>query len=80
LQFGNTEQLLNRNLQKRSCFILVVVDGVVDEPLMRAKLPHRPDSFFTRPADIADTIVMITQQKRSAWTFELDLRPFLEKW
>ena len=59
---------------------LVVVDGVVDEPLMRAKLADRPDDFFVKPDDIADTIVMLTRQKRSAWSFELEARPFGEPW
>lgn len=30
------------------------------------------------PDDIADTYWMLHCQKRSAWTFELDLRPWLE--
>lgn len=59
---------------------LVIVDGIVDEPLMRAKLADRPDDFFVKPDDIADTIVMLTRQKRSAWSFELEARPFGETW
>lgn len=59
---------------------LMVIDAVVDEPLMRAKLADRPDDFFCAPDDIADTAVMLTQQPRSAWTFELELRPHAEKW
>jgi NAD(P)-dependent dehydrogenase (short-subunit alcohol dehydrogenase family) len=59
---------------------LVIVDGVVDEPLMRAKLADKPDSYFTKPDDIADTVVMLTRQKPSAWTFELEVRPFAETW
>jgi NAD(P)-dependent dehydrogenase (short-subunit alcohol dehydrogenase family) len=59
---------------------LVIVDGVVDEPLMRAKLADKPDSYFTNPDDIADTVVMLTRQKPSAWTFELEVRSFAETW
>jgi NAD(P)-dependent dehydrogenase (short-subunit alcohol dehydrogenase family) len=58
----------------------VVVDGVIDMPTTRAFLPDRPDDFFLRPAAIADTVLAITQQDRSAWTFELDVRPFGERW
>jgi NAD(P)-dependent dehydrogenase (short-subunit alcohol dehydrogenase family) len=58
----------------------VVVDGVIDMPTTRAFLPDRPDDFFLRPAAIADAVLAIVQQDRSAWTFELDLRPFGEKW
>lgn len=59
---------------------LVIVDGIVDEPLMRAKLADRPDDFFVKPADVADTLVMLTRQKRSAWSFELEARQFGETW
>jgi NAD(P)-dependent dehydrogenase (short-subunit alcohol dehydrogenase family) len=59
---------------------LIIVDGVVDEPLLRASIADRPDSFFVKPDDIADTAVMLTRQRPSAWTFELEARPFGEKW
>jgi len=59
---------------------LIVVDGIIDEPLMRAKLAGKPDSFFVKPGDIADTAVMLCRQKPSAWSFELEARPFGEVW
>jgi len=59
---------------------LVIVDGIVDEPLMRAKLADRPDEFFVKPEDIADTLVQLTGQRRSAWSFEVEARPFGEQW
>lgn len=59
---------------------LVVVDGIVDEPLMRAKLADRAEDFFIKPDDIADTVMALTQQNKSAWTFELEVRPFGETW
>jgi NAD(P)-dependent dehydrogenase (short-subunit alcohol dehydrogenase family) len=58
----------------------VVIDAVVDMPASRAMLPNRPDDFFAQPADIAEAIWFLTRQPRSAWTFELDLRPFGERW
>jgi NADP-dependent 3-hydroxy acid dehydrogenase YdfG len=59
---------------------LVVIDAVVDEPTMRTRMTDKPDDFFCRPADIANTIFMVAQQQKSAWTFELEVRPFGEKW
>jgi NAD(P)-dependent dehydrogenase (short-subunit alcohol dehydrogenase family) len=59
---------------------LLVIDAVVGEPLARARLADRPDDFFCAPGDIADTALMLTRQKRSAWTFELEVRPSAEKW
>jgi hypothetical protein len=38
------------------------------------------DSFFVKPDDIADIALMLTCQKPSAWTFELEARPFGETW
>jgi NADP-dependent 3-hydroxy acid dehydrogenase YdfG len=59
---------------------LVVVDGVVDLPRTRAFMPDKPDSFFIRPDDLAEAVFHVVEQPRSAWTFELDVRPFGETW
>lgn len=59
---------------------LIVVDGVVDLPRTRERMPDKPDSFFVRPDDVAEIGFRLTQQKRSAWSFEVEARPFQEKW
>lgn len=59
---------------------LLIIDGVVDEPVNRPAFPGRPDEFFAQPGDIAETAVFLARQPRSAWTFELDVRPFGEPW
>jgi NADP-dependent 3-hydroxy acid dehydrogenase YdfG len=58
----------------------VVVDGVVDTEATRAFFADRPDSFFMKPDAVANAIADVARQERSAWTFELDLRPFEERW
>ncbi len=58
----------------------VVIDAVVDMPASRTMFPRAPDRFFARPDDIAESVFFLARQPRSAWTFELDLRPFGEKW
>ena len=58
----------------------VIVDGVIDIPNTRAFLGDRPDDFFLKPDAIAETFWQIARQDRSAWTFELDVRPFGERW
>jgi NADP-dependent 3-hydroxy acid dehydrogenase YdfG len=58
----------------------VVVDGVVDLARTRERMPDKPDDFFLAPAAIADAVHFLAHQPRSAWTFELDLRPFGERW
>ncbi|HWP65897.1 MAG TPA: SDR family NAD(P)-dependent oxidoreductase [Candidatus Limnocylindria bacterium] len=58
----------------------VVVDGVIDVPATRAFFADKPDDFFLRPDAIADTFFHLAGQDRSAWSFEVDVRPFGEKW
>src|SRR5690606_33082306 len=58
----------------------VVIDGVIDMPLTRKLMPDAPQESFLSPDAIAETYWQIASQDRSAWTFELDLRPFGEKW
>jgi NAD(P)-dependent dehydrogenase (short-subunit alcohol dehydrogenase family) len=59
---------------------LIIIDGIVDEPSIRTKLADKLDSFFVKPDHVADTALMLTRQKPSAWTFELEARPFGETW
>lgn len=58
----------------------VVIDGIIDRPRTREQMPDQPDTFFMRADDIAQTVFFLTQQPAQAWTFEVDLRPFGEKW
>lgn len=58
----------------------VVIDGVVDLPRTREWLSDKPDDFFVQPSAVADAVWNLTQQDPSAWTFELDIRPFGESW
>ena len=58
----------------------VVIDAVIDVPWTRKRMPNAPDDFFARPDAIAETVWHLAHQERSAWSFEVDLRPFGEKW
>ncbi len=58
----------------------VIVDGMINLESTRRNMPGKPDEYFMSPDDIADSVYFLTEQKESAWTFELDLRPFGEKW
>lgn len=59
---------------------LIIVDGAVDLPGTRQRMPDKPDTFFIKPDDVADTAFHLTQQKPSAWSFEVEARPFGETW
>jgi NAD(P)-dependent dehydrogenase (short-subunit alcohol dehydrogenase family) len=59
---------------------LVIVDGVVDLPRTRTMMKDKPDDFFIAPDDLADTAFHLTTQPPSAWSFEVEARPFKETW
>jgi NAD(P)-dependent dehydrogenase (short-subunit alcohol dehydrogenase family) len=59
---------------------LIVIDGVVDLPGTRQRMPDQPDSFFVKPEAVAATALALVGQDRSAWSFEVEARPFAEKW
>lgn len=56
---------------------LLIVDGGIDDAGARA---DNPDASRLRPEAIANEAFHLVSQDRSAWTFELDLRPLRESW
>lgn len=58
----------------------VVIDAVIDVPWTRERFADRPDEFFIQPAAIADEVWHLLQQERSAWSFNVELRPYGETW
>lgn len=59
---------------------LIIIDGVVGGPETRERLADRPDDFFVKPSAVADLALALVRQDRSAWSFEVEARPFDEKW
>ena len=59
---------------------LIVVDGVVGGPVTRSRFPDRADDVFIDPAGVAAIAASLVAQDRSAWSFEVEARPFNEKW
>lgn len=58
----------------------VIVDGVIDNPWSRKNFPKIPLEEKLNPDHIAETYWNIYCQPRNCWTFELEVRPFGEKW
>ena len=58
----------------------LIIDGIIDIERTRERFPDRANDFFMQPDAIADSVYALTQQDRSAWAFEIDLRPYGEKW
>ena len=59
---------------------LIMIDAVVDLPRTRKNIPDKPDDFFLKPDDMAASAVWLARQPRSAWTFQIEVRPFGENW
>jgi NAD(P)-dependent dehydrogenase (short-subunit alcohol dehydrogenase family) len=62
----------------------VVVDGAIDTEFIRSSFPERyalkEQDGILNPEHIAENYWNLHVQPRDAWTFELDLRPYMEKW
>jgi NAD(P)-dependent dehydrogenase (short-subunit alcohol dehydrogenase family) len=61
----------------------VIIDGMIDSQRVRERFPERvaqlPADGMLKPDDIAETYWQLHQQPRDTWTFEVDLRPWAEK-
>jgi NAD(P)-dependent dehydrogenase (short-subunit alcohol dehydrogenase family) len=58
----------------------VVIDAVIDLEWTRRRFANEADDFFIKPAAIAEEVWHIAHQDRSAWSFNVELRPFRETW
>jgi short-subunit dehydrogenase len=62
----------------------VVVDGAIDTEFIRSTFPERyalkEQDGILNPEHIAENYWHLHMQPRDAWTFELDLRPYMERW
>ena len=60
-----------------------IIDGAIDTAFIRDTFPERyalkAQDGILNPDHIADAYWMLHQQPRDAWTHELDLRPWMEK-
>ena len=74
-------QSLARHLWPKGIHVaLIIIDGVVGGPETRQRFSDKPDDFFVKPAAVADIALSLVRQDRSAWSFEVEARPFGEKW
>jgi NAD(P)-dependent dehydrogenase (short-subunit alcohol dehydrogenase family) len=67
----------------------LIIDAGVDTAWVRDRIREREgdeamknfdDTRLMRPAAVADAYWQLYQQPRDAWTFEIEIRPFKEKW
>lgn len=72
-------QVMARDLHPQGIHVAYVnVDGGIDMPLLRKFRPQAKDQDLLKPSAIADAFWYLAHQDRSAWTHEMDVRPFTE--
>jgi NAD(P)-dependent dehydrogenase (short-subunit alcohol dehydrogenase family) len=77
-------QSMARELGPRGIHVAhVVVDGAIDTEFIRTNFPERyalkEHDGIVNPEHLAENYWMLHNQPRDAWTHELDLRPWSEK-
>ena len=73
-------QSLARDLGPKGIHVAWInVDGIIDIPRTRERMPQIKDEDMLKPDAIAETYWHVAHQDRSAWTMELEVRPFKEK-
>ena len=82
-------QSMARELGPRNIHVAhLVIDAAVDTAWVRGMIEKAkgvsvdalPPDTLMNPASIAEVYWMLHHQPRDAWTQELDIRPFAEKW
>jgi NAD(P)-dependent dehydrogenase (short-subunit alcohol dehydrogenase family) len=78
-------QSMARELGPRNIHVAhVVIDGAIDTDFIRTTFPERyalkDVDGILNPEHIAENYWYLHAQPRDAWTFELDLRPYGERW
>lgn len=78
-------QSMARELMPQNIHVAhVVIDGAIDTDFIRDTFPdlyaQKDQDGILNPEHIADNYWHLHQQPRDAWTFELDLRPWAERW
>jgi NAD(P)-dependent dehydrogenase (short-subunit alcohol dehydrogenase family) len=78
-------QSMARELGPRNIHVAhVVIDAAVDTAWILENFPQaaalKDKDGIVDPDALADNYVVLYDQPRNAWTFELDLRPWIEHW
>ena len=76
-------QSMARELGPRGIHVAhVVIDGAIDTQFIAERFPERhalkDQDGILDPEHIAEAYLMLHNQPRSAWTFEMDMRPWIE--
>ena len=74
-------QSMARELGPRGVHVAhLIIDGQIASDRPGYSEAERGEDQVLKPAAIAETAWFLHSQQKSAWTQELDLRPYVEKW
>jgi len=78
-------QCMSRELSPQGIHVAhVVVDGLIENEATKEFLPDlyasKGDDGIIQPDDLAEVYWQLHSQPRSTWTFEQDVRPYVEPW
>jgi NAD(P)-dependent dehydrogenase (short-subunit alcohol dehydrogenase family) len=72
-------QSMARELQPKGVHVAhVILDSAIDSEFLRGLLPDRGPERFLNTDDISEAYFRIHEQRKGAWTHELDMRPYGE--
>jgi len=73
-------QVMSRDLHPQGIHVAYVnVDGAIDMPAIRERFRELKEEDLLKPDAIADTYWHVAHQDPSAWSQEVEVRPFKEK-
>jgi len=73
-------QVMARDLGPKGIHVAWInVDGAIDMPAIHERFPQLKEQDMLKPSAIAETYWHLAHQDPSAWTLDIDVRPFKEK-
>jgi NAD(P)-dependent dehydrogenase (short-subunit alcohol dehydrogenase family) len=73
-------QVMARDLGPKGIHVAWInIDGAIDTPAIRQRFPQLNEEDLLKPTAIADTYWHLAHQDPSAWTLDIDMRPYKEK-
>jgi len=84
----NVAQAMARELGPKNIHVAhLIIDAGVDTEFVRERIKARgadpdalPEDTLMDPKSVAEAYWYLHSQSRDGWTFELDLRPYAERW
>ena len=75
-------QAMARDLGPKGVHVAyILIDAAIDTPRTRPVFAaDKPDDYFCKPSAIADEVFHVVHQDKSAWSFDVEIRPFQENW